>query len=90
MAIRMEHLGPDRKLTRMEMTQMLARSMNMTGKKRGNSPFSDVSEYLLGCGDSETNVGGWLDQRLFGRHLHADEQATRAEFVTLLAKVMNR
>lgn len=27
--------GPDRTLTRMEMTQMLARSMNMTGKKRG-------------------------------------------------------
>ena len=36
--------GPDRTLTRMEMTQMLARSMNMTGKRRGNSPFSDVND----------------------------------------------
>ncbi|SDO62783.1 S-layer homology domain-containing protein [Paenibacillus sp. yr247] len=81
---------PDRTLTRMEMTQMLARSMNMTGKRRGNSPFSDVDDSYWGVGILKQM---WADGWITGypdSTFHPDEQATRAEFVTTLAKVMNR
>lgn len=82
--------GPDRTLTRMEMTQMLARSMNMTGKKRGNSPFSDVNDTYWGVGIlKQMSADGWISGYSDGT-FRPDEQATRAEFVTLLAKVMNR
>ncbi|MCY9660463.1 S8 family serine peptidase [Paenibacillus chondroitinus] len=82
--------GPDRTLTRMEMTQMLARSMNMTGKKRGNSPFNDVDESYWGLGIlKQMWADGWITGYSDGS-FHPDEQATRAEFVSMLVKVMNR
>ncbi|OPH51341.1 peptidase S8 [Paenibacillus ferrarius] len=82
--------GPDRTLTRMEMTQMLASSMNMTGKKRGNSPFTDVDDSYWGIGIlKQMSADGWVAGYADGT-FHPDEQATRAEFVTLLAKVVNR
>ncbi|NOV04410.1 S8 family peptidase [Paenibacillus planticolens] len=82
--------GPDRTLTRMEMTQMLARSMNMTGKKRGNSPFKDVDESYWGIGIlKQMWADGWVAGYPDGT-FHPDEQATRAEFVSMLLKVMNR
>ncbi|MBP1965761.1 S8 family peptidase [Paenibacillus aceris] len=82
--------GPDRTLTRMEMTQMLARSMNMTGKKRGNSPFKDVDESYWGVGIlKQMWADGWVSGYSDGT-FHPDEQATRAEFVSMLVKVMNR
>ena len=81
---------PDGKLTRMEMTQMLARSMNMTGKLRGNTPFSDVSESYWGVGIlKQMSADGWISGFPDGT-FHPEDQATRAEFVTLLAKVVNR
>ncbi|OCT13211.1 peptidase S8 [Paenibacillus pectinilyticus] len=81
---------PDGKLTRMEMAQMLARSMNMTGKKRGNSPFSDVSESYWGVGIlKQMSADGWISGFPDGT-FHPEDRATRAEFVTLLAKVVNR
>lgn len=82
--------GPDRSLTRMEMTHMLAHSMNMTGKRRGNSPFSDVDESYWGLGIlKQMSADGWISGYPDGT-FHPDEQATRAEFVTMLAKVINR
>ncbi|UKS26099.1 S8 family serine peptidase [Paenibacillus sp. HWE-109] len=82
--------GPDRTLTRMEMTQMLASSMNMTGKRRGNSPFTDVDDSYWGVGIlKQMSSDGWIAGYEDGT-FHPDEQATRAEFVTMLAKVMNR
>ncbi|NEW08887.1 S8 family serine peptidase [Paenibacillus sp. SYP-B3998] len=82
--------GPDRTLTRMEMTQMLARSMNMTGKRRGNSPFSDVSESYWGVGIlKQMSADGWIGGYPDGT-FHPDAQASRAEFATMLAKVLNR
>ncbi|TXK75089.1 S8 family serine peptidase [Paenibacillus sp. N3.4] len=82
--------GPDRTLTRMEMTQILARSMNMTGKRRGNSPFSDVDESYWGIGIiKQMAADGWISGYPDGT-FHPDEKATRAEFVTMLLKVMNR
>lgn len=82
--------APDGKLTRMEMTQMLARSMNMTGKLRGNTPFSDVSESYWGIGVlKQMAADGWISGFPDGT-FHPEDQATRAEFVTLLARVVNR
>ncbi|MDD9271953.1 S8 family serine peptidase [Paenibacillus sp. GCM10023248] len=82
--------GPDRTLTRMEMTQMLARSMNMTGKKRGNSPFSDVDESYWGVGIlKQMYADGWITGYADGT-FQPDGQASRAEFVSMLAKVLNR
>ncbi|WNR44658.1 S8 family serine peptidase [Paenibacillus roseipurpureus] len=81
---------PDGKLTRMEMAQMLARAMNMTGKRRGNSPFSDVSESYWGVGIlKQMSADGWVSGFPDGT-FRPEEQATRAEFVTMLAKVINR
>lgn len=81
---------PDGKLTRMEMAQMLARSMNMTGKRRGNSPFTDVGESYWGVGIlKQMSADGWVSGFPDGT-FHPEDQATRAEFVTLLAKVVNR
>lgn len=82
--------APNRALTRMEMTNMLARSMKMAGKFRGNSPFKDVSEDYWGVGIlkqmwADGWVSGYPDETF-----KPDQQATRAEFVTLLAKVLNR
>ncbi|MBD0384300.1 S8 family serine peptidase [Paenibacillus sp. WST5] len=82
--------GPDRTLTRMEMTQMLARSMNMTGKRRGNSPFNDVDESYWGIGIlKQMWADGWISGYPDGT-FRPDAEATRAEFVTMLAKVLNR
>ncbi|MEW9702327.1 S8 family serine peptidase [Paenibacillus sp. SI8] len=82
--------GPDRTLTRMEMTQMLARSLNMTGKRRGNSPFNDVDESYWGVGIlKQMWADGWISGYSDGT-FHPDAEATRAEFVTMLAKVINR
>ncbi|MFD0695515.1 S8 family serine peptidase [Paenibacillus sp. GCM10027628] len=82
--------GPDRTLTRMEMTQMLARSMNMTGKRRGNSPFNDVDDSYWGIGIlKQMWADGWVSGYPDGT-FHPDAEATRAEFVSMLAKVINR
>ncbi|UJF33265.1 S8 family serine peptidase [Paenibacillus hexagrammi] len=82
--------GPDKTLTRMEMTQLIARSLNMTGKRRGNSPFTDVKESYWGVGIlKQMFAEGWITGYPDGT-FHPEEHATRAEFVTMLAKVLNR
>jgi hypothetical protein len=81
---------PDGKLTRMEMAQMFARSMNMTGKRRGNSPFSDVDDNYWGVGIlKQMSADGWISGFPDGT-FHPEDPATRAEFVTMLTKVVNR
>lgn len=77
--------GPDQPVTRMEMTAMLARSLNKSGKLRGQAPFSDIEENYWGAGllkqmKAEGLVGGYDDGTF-----RPDQQATRAEFVQLLA-----
>jgi len=81
---------PDRPMTRMEMTQMLARSMNMTGKRRGNSPFYDVSESYWGVGIiKQMWADGWIQGYPDGT-FRPEEETTRAEFTAMLAKVIDR
>jgi hypothetical protein len=82
--------GPNRPLTRMEMTNMLARSLNMVGKLRGNSPFDDVANDYWGVGIlKQMWADGWISGFPDGA-FRPDQEATRAEFATLLNKVMNR
>ncbi|MNI18038.1 Cellulosome-anchoring protein precursor [compost metagenome] len=82
--------APDRNLTRMEMTSMLAKSMNMAGKLRGNSPFQDVSEDYWGVGLlKQMWADGWVNGFSDGT-FRPEKEATRAEFVTLLNKVLKR
>ncbi|MEV2908197.1 S8 family serine peptidase [Paenibacillus larvae] len=81
---------PDYPLTRMEMTAMLAESMGKTGKLRGRSPFPDVSEDYWGVRYlkqlyADRWITGFPDETY-----HPDAPATRAEFVTMLAKLLNQ
>ncbi|MCP1306150.1 S8 family serine peptidase [Paenibacillus tyrfis] len=82
-------LAPDRYLTRMEMAAMMARSMKMSGKQRGTSPFADVKETDWGVGIlKQLKAEGWIIGFPDGT-FRPESQATRAEFVTLLARMMN-
>ncbi|MEK8131705.1 S8 family serine peptidase [Paenibacillus filicis] len=81
--------APDQPVTRMEMTAMLARSMNKTGKLRGQLPFTDIDENYWGAGllkqmKAEGLIGGYSDGTF-----RPDQQATRAEFVRLLAEALS-
>ncbi|WP_235941521.1 S8 family serine peptidase [Paenibacillus puerhi] len=81
--------APDQPVTRMEMTAMLARSMNKTGKLRGQLPFTDIDENYWGAGllkqmKAEGLIGGYNDGSF-----RPDQQATRAEFVRLLAQALS-
>jgi hypothetical protein len=81
---------PDRFLTRMEMVHILAKRLNIAGKRRGNSPFTDVSNEYWGVGILKQM---WADGWISGYPdvtFRPDEQATRAEFALLLDKVLNR
>ncbi|SEC33215.1 S8 family serine peptidase [Paenibacillus sp. GP183] len=81
---------PDRTLTRMEMTQMLAKRLNMAGKRRGDSPFTDVSNEYWGVGILKQM---WADGWISGYPdvtFRPEEQATRAEFAMLLDRILNR
>jgi hypothetical protein len=81
---------PDRTLTRMEMTYMLAKRLNMAGKRRGNSPFTDVSNEYWGVGIlKQMWADGWISGYPDATY-RPEEQATRAEFAMLLDRVLNR
>jgi hypothetical protein len=79
--------APDQPVTRMEMTSMIARSMNMTGNQRGAVPFTDVDDSYWGVGIlREMKAGGWIGGYANGA-FRPNQQATRAEFVTMLSKI---
>jgi hypothetical protein len=81
---------PDQILTRMELTNMLAKSMNMAGKIRGNSPFPDVHDDYWGVGIvKQMWADGWINGYPDG-FFRPEQKATRAEFIALLEKVLNR
>ncbi|AFC27055.1 subtilisin-type proteinase [Paenibacillus mucilaginosus 3016] len=80
--------APDQPVSRMEMTAMLARGAGMSGKRRGAVPFTDVDESYWGTGllkqmKAEGLIGGYADGTF-----RPDQQATRAEFVQLLAGML--
>lgn len=82
--------APDQPVTRMEMTAMLARSLNMSGKYRGLSPFVDVNERYWGVGvlkqmQAEGLISGYADGSF-----RPDQQATRAEFIQVLYGILNK
>ncbi|WP_284643157.1 S8 family serine peptidase [Paenibacillus silviterrae] len=78
----------DQPVSRMEMTAMLARSMNMTGKHRGLLPFTDVDETYWGTGLlKQMKAEGWITGYEDGS-FRPDQQATRAEFVAILARIL--
>ncbi|UUZ91250.1 S-layer homology domain-containing protein [Paenibacillus sp. P25] len=80
--------APDQPVSRMEMTAMLARSMNMTGKLRGAVPFTDVDESYWGIGLlKQMKMEGWIIGYADGS-FRPDQQATRAEFVQLLSRLL--
>lgn len=80
--------APDQPVSRMEMTSMIARSMNISGKRRGAIPFTDVDENYWGVGVlKQMKAEGWITGYDDGSY-RPDQQASRAEFVTMLAKIM--
>lgn len=83
-----QSFAPDQPVSRMEMTSMIARSMNISGKKRGALPFTDVDENYWGVGVlKQMKAEGWIAGYDDGSY-RPDQQASRAEFVTMLAKIM--
>lgn len=83
-------IRPDATITRSEMAVLLARVLNMQGVDAESSPFTDVNTshwaypFLV-----ELNQEGWLNGYGDGS-FHPDGKATRAEFVTLMHKLMDR
>ncbi|WP_028550972.1 S8 family serine peptidase [Paenibacillus sp. UNC451MF] len=83
-----QSFAPDQPVSRMEMTAMIARSMNISGKKRGAVPFTDVDDDYWGVGIlKQMKAEGWIAGYTDGSY-KPDQQASRAEFVTMLAKIM--
>nr|WP_237089152.1 S-layer homology domain-containing protein [Paenibacillus larvae] len=64
--------------------------MGKTGKLRGRSPFPDVSEDYWGVRYlKQLYADRWITGFPDGTY-HPDAPATRAEFVTMLAKLLNQ
>jgi len=80
--------APDQPVSRMEMIAMIAKGLNKTGKKRGAVPFSDVDDDYWGVGIlKQMKAEGWIDGYADGS-FRPDQQASRAEFVSMLAKML--
>ncbi|MEK3911972.1 S8 family serine peptidase [Paenibacillus sp. FSL H7-0331] len=80
--------APDQPISRMEMTSMMARSMNITGNQRGAVPFTDVDDQYWGVGIlRQMKAGGWIGGYANGS-FRPDQQATRAEFITMLTQIL--
>ncbi|UQZ84429.1 Thermophilic serine proteinase precursor [Paenibacillus konkukensis] len=80
--------APDQPVSRMEMTSMIARSMNKSGKVRGAVPFTDVDDDYWGVGIlKQMKAEGWITGYADGS-FKPDQQASRAEFVSMLAQIM--
>jgi hypothetical protein len=80
--------APDQPVSRMEMTAMIARSMNISGNQRGAAPFTDVDDTYWGSSIlKQMKAGGWVGGYANGS-FRPDQQATRAEFIAMLTKIM--
>lgn len=80
--------APDQPVSRMEMISMIAKGMNKTGKRRGANPFTDVDDDYWGIGIlKQMKAEGWIDGYADGS-FRPDQQASRAEFVSMLAKMI--
>jgi hypothetical protein len=81
---------PDAPVTRMEMASMFAKALDLAGKMRGSVPFADVDENYWGAGIlKQMKADGWISGYADGT-FQPERQATRAEFITLLQKILNR
>lgn len=79
---------PDRELTRVEMTVLVANALGISGKQRGNIPFADVaSDYwatpILKQLKLEGLISGYDDDTF-----RPEQPCTRAELVALLTQVL--
>jgi hypothetical protein len=82
-----QSFAPDQPVSRMEMISMFARSLNKTGKQRGDVPFTDVDNNYWGIGIlKQMKAEGWIGGYADGT-FRPDQQASRAEFVAMLAKM---
>ncbi|TDF93600.1 peptidase S8 [Paenibacillus piri] len=80
--------APDQPVSRMEMISMIARSLNKTGNLQGDVPFTDVDNGYWGTGIlKQMKAEGWIAGYADGT-FRPDQQATRAEFVSMLAKMI--
>ncbi|WP_246066882.1 S8 family serine peptidase [Paenibacillus koleovorans] len=79
---------PDRPLNRVEMTVLLANALGIVGKQRGNMPFSDVDDnYWATPILKQMKMEGWITGYEDGS-FRPETLSTRAEFATLLARVI--
>ncbi|OXM86393.1 S8 family peptidase [Paenibacillus rigui] len=80
--------APDQPVSRMEMISMIAKGLNKTGKRRGANPFTDVDDNYWGTPIlKQMKAEGWIDGYADGS-FRPDQQASRAEFVSMLAKML--
>jgi hypothetical protein len=80
---------PNASVTRMEMASMIAKSLGLAGKKRGGPPFADIDDDYWGAGIlKQLKADGWIGGFPDGT-FRPDRQATRAEFLTVLEKILN-
>jgi len=80
--------APNQPVSRMEMISMFARSMNKSGQQQGDVPFADVDNNYWGAGIlKQMKAEGWIGGYADGT-FRPDRQATRAEFVAMLAQML--
>lgn len=79
---------PEGKLTRAEMATILARAYQLSGS--GQVTFSDVKASNWAYNDIQTLVGSNLIQGYPDNTFKPERQITRAEFVALLSRVLNK
>lgn len=81
-------IRPDRALSRVEMAVMVANAMGISGKQRGNVPFSDIaSDYWATPILKQMKMEGWISG-YEDNTFHPDAPCTRAEFAALLTQVL--
>lgn len=82
--------NPDGSLTRVEMAVLYAKAIGVAGKLRGDIPFADIdSAYWALPILKQMNAEGWItgyDDDTF----RPDSPTTRAEFATMLSRVIRR
>ncbi|MDF2669354.1 MAG: peptidase [Paenibacillus sp.] len=83
-------MRPDQPLTRIEMAVLFANALKISGKQRGNHPFDDVElDHWAVPILKQMKAEGWITGYDDGG-FHPDQLSTRAEFASMLTRVMGK
>lgn len=82
--------APNQHVSRVEMTVMIAGALHIKGSKKGKIPFRDIeNDHWAAPIVKQMKKEGWISGYAGGT-FRPDEFATRAEFISLLYRAINR